>query len=153
MRAGLQGGKKKWRSTFLVEQWIGICLPTQGTQAWSLVQEDSTWCGAAKPVSHGHRVCLLQLPKPWRLEAVLCNKGSPCNEKPTHHNKEQPHSSQPERKPAQSNKDRVSQKSASITTRPEGQGEEAVTGPRSEGRPSWQRAIPLEGLPPEEPSC
>ena len=28
--------------------------------------------------------------KPTRLEAMLCNKRSHCNEKPVHHNKEQP---------------------------------------------------------------
>ena len=31
-------------------QWIGICLPIQGTQVRSLGQEDSTCHGAAKPV-------------------------------------------------------------------------------------------------------
>ena len=30
-------------------QWIKICLAMQVTQVQSLVWEDSTWCGAAKP--------------------------------------------------------------------------------------------------------
>ena len=30
----------------LVVQWIGICLPIQGTWVRSLVQEDSTCCGS-----------------------------------------------------------------------------------------------------------
>ena len=33
---------KKIGGTSLVVQWIGICLPKQGTRALSLVQEDST---------------------------------------------------------------------------------------------------------------
>ena len=32
--------------TFLVVQWLRICQPMQGTQVRSLVQEDSTCCGA-----------------------------------------------------------------------------------------------------------
>ena len=31
--------------TFLVVQWLRICLPVQGTWVWSLVQEDSTYTG------------------------------------------------------------------------------------------------------------
>ena len=37
---------------FPVVQWIGICLPVQGTQVQSPVQEDPTCCGTAKPVYH-----------------------------------------------------------------------------------------------------
>ena len=36
---------------FLVVQWLRICLAKQGTQVQHLVQEDHTWCGAAKMVS------------------------------------------------------------------------------------------------------
>ena len=36
--------------TFLVVQWLGICLPVEGTQVWSLIWEDSTCCRAAEPV-------------------------------------------------------------------------------------------------------
>ena len=35
--------------TSLVVQWLRICLPRQGTWVRSLVQEDSTCCGATKP--------------------------------------------------------------------------------------------------------
>ena len=39
----------KWSQvTFLVVQWIRICLPTQGTQVQFLVWEDSTWRGVTK---------------------------------------------------------------------------------------------------------
>ena len=38
--------------TSLVVQWIGICLPMQGTQVRSFVLEDSTCHGANKPVGH-----------------------------------------------------------------------------------------------------
>ena len=33
-------------------QWLGICLPVQGTQIQSLLQEDFTCWGEAKPVHH-----------------------------------------------------------------------------------------------------
>ena len=44
-------------------QWMTICMPMQRTQVRWLVQEDSTFCGAAKPVCH-------------KLESlhVLCNE-------------------------------------------------------------------------------
>ena len=38
----------------LVAQWLRICLPVQGTQIRSLVPEDPTCCGAAKPVGHNY---------------------------------------------------------------------------------------------------
>ena len=38
--------------TSLVVQWIGIQLPMQGTQVQSLIQEDSTYHGATKLMSH-----------------------------------------------------------------------------------------------------
>ena len=41
-----------WAS--LVAQWIRICLPMQGTQVHSLVQEDPTCHGATKPVCHNY---------------------------------------------------------------------------------------------------
>ena len=56
-------------------------LPMQGTWVWSLVQEDSTFRGATKPVCYSY----------WAhtLEPVLHNKRSHRNEKPKHHlNKE-----------------------------------------------------------------
>ena len=44
--------KKSWGryGFFLVVQWLRICLPMKGTRVPSLVQEDSTCCGAAKPM-------------------------------------------------------------------------------------------------------
>ena len=44
----------------LVVQWLRICLPIQGTWVWFLVQEDSTCCRAAKPVSHNSWACAPQ---------------------------------------------------------------------------------------------
>ena len=38
----------------LVAQWLGICLPTQGTRVRALVWEDPTCRGAARPVSHNY---------------------------------------------------------------------------------------------------
>ena len=74
--------------TSLVAQWLRICLPMQGTRARALVQEDPTCHRATKPASHNYWAHMPQLLKPVRLEPVLCNKRSHCNEKPTHHNKE-----------------------------------------------------------------
>ena len=38
----------------LVAQWLRICLPMQGTRVQALVREDSTCCGATRPVSHSY---------------------------------------------------------------------------------------------------
>ena len=40
--------------TCLVVQWIRIHLPMEGTWVGSLVREDSTCHGAAKPVGHNY---------------------------------------------------------------------------------------------------
>ena len=88
------------RGTSLVAQWLRICLPMQGTQVRSLVWEDPTCRGAAKPVHHNYWACALeptshnywarvpQLLKPACLEPVLHNKRSHRNEKPVHRNQE-----------------------------------------------------------------
>ena len=79
---------------FLVVHCIGICLPMQGSWVLSLVWKDSTCRGATKPRYHNYWApalgsasrscwaCVLQLPKPARLEPVLCNKRSHHNEEP-----------------------------------------------------------------------
>ena len=72
----------------------------QGTWVWSLVREDPTCHGATKPVSHNywawvlepashnHWACVPQLLKPTRLEPMICNKRSHCNEKPAYCNED-----------------------------------------------------------------
>ena len=40
--------------TSLVAQWLRIHLPMQGTRVRSLIQEDPTCHGAAKPVRHNY---------------------------------------------------------------------------------------------------
>ena len=45
---------KRTMETSLVVQWLRICLPMQKTQVQSLPQEDSTCCGATKPVCHNY---------------------------------------------------------------------------------------------------
>ena len=84
--------------TSLVAQGLRILLPMQGTQVWSLIQEDPTCLRATKPVRHNYWACALepashnywarvpQLLKPVRLEPVLRNKRSHHNEKPVHRN-------------------------------------------------------------------
>ena len=81
-------------------QWLKIHLPMQGTRVRALVQEDPTCRGATKPVHHNYWACTLeptshnywahvpQLMKPMRLEPMLRNKRSHCNEKPAHRNEE-----------------------------------------------------------------
>ena len=66
----------------------------QETWVQSLIQEDPTWQGAAKPMSHSYWTCalkprnhnywdhVLQLLKPVHLERVLCNNRSHRNERP-----------------------------------------------------------------------
>ena len=81
-------------------QWLRIRLPMQGTRVQALVREDHTCCKATKPMHHNYWACALeptshnywacvpQLLKLMRLEPVLHNKRSHCNEKPVHHNEE-----------------------------------------------------------------
>ena len=53
--------KNRWR-TSLVVQWLGICLPMQGTQVPFLVWEDPTCRGTTKPTCHNYRS-----PRAWSL--------------------------------------------------------------------------------------
>ena len=62
----------------------------QGARVWSLVWEDPTCHGAAKPVRHNYWAHVPQLLKPTHLEPMLHNKRSHRNEKLAHHNEEQP---------------------------------------------------------------
>ena len=92
-------------------QWLRMYLAMQGTPVQSLVQENPTgfeateflchnqvlepklcnyWGQALEPVSHKYWAHALQLLKPMRLEPVLCNRSTRCNEKLTHHNEEDP---------------------------------------------------------------
>ena len=92
--------KSGYSGTSLEAQWLRIHLPMLDTRVWSLVREDPTCCGATKPVSHNYWACalepashnywahVLQLLKPARLEPVLRNKRSHCNEKPAHRSEE-----------------------------------------------------------------
>ena len=72
----------------LVAQWLGICLPMQGTRVWALVREDPTCRTAPKPVHHNYWAHVPQLLKSMCLEPVLCNKRSHFSKKPAYHNEE-----------------------------------------------------------------
>ena len=74
--------------TSLVEEWLRIHLPMQGTRVRALVREDPTCYKATKPVCHNYWARVLQLLKPLRLEPVLHNKRSHRKEKPAHHKEE-----------------------------------------------------------------
>ena len=60
----------RWRNhrTSLMAQWLRICLPVQGTQVLSLVQEDPTCLRVTKPICHSYWACV--------LESTLCKKRS-----------------------------------------------------------------------------
>ena len=64
----LEGRIHRWLKnssrTSLVVQWLRICLQKQGSQIWSLVWEDPTRHGTAKPASLNPWDHLLQLLKP-----------------------------------------------------------------------------------------
>ena len=94
------GGSRRnlWASP--VAQWLRIRLPMQGTWVQFLVREDPTcrgatepvrhnyWAYALEPTSHNYWARVPQLLKPTRLEPVLHNERSHCNEKPVHCNEE-----------------------------------------------------------------
>ena len=46
--------KKETMGTSLVAQWIRSNLPVQQTRVQTLVWEDSTCCGATKPMPHNY---------------------------------------------------------------------------------------------------
>ena len=77
---------KGWTS--LVVQWIGVCLPKQGTQVQPWVWEDSTCHRAVK----AHVPELLSphaaTSEAHVLEPVLGDKKSHRHEKPVHSNQE-----------------------------------------------------------------
>ena len=65
---------KNHRRASLIVQWLRICLPKQVTKVSSLVREDPTCCGAAKPQRHNYWA---RTPQP-----MLHNKRSHCKEQP-----------------------------------------------------------------------
>ena len=81
----------------------------QQTLVQSLIQEDPTCPGAAKPVGHNNWACDLD-PRnhnywsPCALKPVLCNTRSHCSEKPVHCTERSPCSPQLEKSP-RSNED------------------------------------------------
>ena len=76
--------------TSLGVEWIGICLPLQGTQVWSLSWEDFTCHGQLKPTCHSDWACTLR-------PVSSTKKRSHRSEEPAHRNEEQPCALRPER--------------------------------------------------------
>ena len=71
----------------LVIQWLRVCLPMQGTPVQSLVREDPTYRGAAKPMCHNYRAWALEpgsrkFCKSRTPEPVLRSKRSRCRRSP-----------------------------------------------------------------------
>ena len=46
--------KNQYTGASLVAQWLGVCLPMQGTWVRALVQEDPTCRGATRLVCHNY---------------------------------------------------------------------------------------------------
>ena len=59
--------QKSELGTSLLFQWLGICLPMQGTRVWSLVWEDPTCRGATESEDHNYWAHMLQLLDPAHL--------------------------------------------------------------------------------------
>ena len=60
VEAGNGALQKSWARASLVAQRLRICPPMQGTRVWSLVWEDPTCCGAAKPMHYSYWTCTLE---------------------------------------------------------------------------------------------
>ena len=80
----LSSTKKTCCGTSLVEQWLRIRLPMQGTRVWSLVQEDPTCHRGSKPVRHNYWACALEpvshnywSPRTTTTEPMCLNYWSP----------------------------------------------------------------------------
>ena len=74
----LSGGILKscsWAS--LVEQWLRVHVPLQGTRVQALVREDPTCRGATKPVRHNYWACALE-PASHNYRACKSQLLSPC---------------------------------------------------------------------------
>ena len=54
LAAGWRMNENGESGTSLVRQWLGVCLPMQGTWVRALVREDPTCRGAAGPVRHNY---------------------------------------------------------------------------------------------------
>ena len=68
---GYLWGKKLWEGASLVAQWLGICLPMQGTRVRALVWEDPTWRGVTKPVNHNYWACATGACAPQREATIV----------------------------------------------------------------------------------
>ena len=110
--------------TSLVAQWLRILPSMQGTRVRSLVREDSTCCGATKPVGRNYWTCVLEpashkywarepqvlSPRATTTEACVPRARAPQREatgtrSPCTATKSSPCSPQLEKKPARSNED------------------------------------------------
>ena len=106
--------EKKWNChcwTSLVGQWLRICLPMQESWVWSLVLEDPTCHGAAKPMCHNDWAWVPQLLEPTCLKPTrhALQQEKPLQREACHHGGVAP-SLCSCRKPAHSNEDPVQPK-------------------------------------------
>ena len=93
----LTGGRltRYQAQTSLEIQWLRICLPMLGTQIWSLVWEDTTYCRATKSMHHNYWAHTPQNPRSAKREATTrrslhaATKSSPCLPQPQKTSKKQ----------------------------------------------------------------
>lgn len=64
-----------------VPRWSRICQPSQGTQVWSLAQDDPTCHRTTKPVHHSYWASTLE-PEPQLLQSMPLRTRAPHQEKP-----------------------------------------------------------------------
>ena len=79
---GIKSLRIRFRAS-LVAQWLGICLPVQGTWVQALFREDSTCPGATKPGCLNYWACALELASHnyWAHEPQLLQPAhlEPCS--------------------------------------------------------------------------
>ena len=89
--------EKRLPRASLVAQWLGICLPMQGTRVRALVWEDPTCHGATRPVSHNCWACASgacaprrERPRWWEARAPRWGVAPACGNwrGPSHRNED-----------------------------------------------------------------
>ena len=89
--------RKQCLGASLVAQWLGICLPMQGTRVRALVWEDPTCHGATRPVSHNCWACASgacaprrERPRWWEARAPRWGVAPACGNwrGPSHRNED-----------------------------------------------------------------
>ena len=87
-RTRLNRRKLKREGSSLAVQGMRICLPTQGTQLWSLGREDPICCGTTKPACHNYWARALQPGSHKCSSLALQHRGYALQQRRRHNEKE-----------------------------------------------------------------